>query len=100
MKRRYSALNEMYDEIEVAIQKDPILNANGDFKTLMQDNEFLRNYHLREMAFCDWVTGIDTAYEKGAIEAAKRLFKAGLSIDIIHKITELDMETIQALMET
>jgi hypothetical protein len=62
MERRYSALNDIYDEIEAAIQKDPILNiANGDFKTLMQNKEFLRNYHLREMAYCDWTTGINTA---------------------------------------
>jgi len=97
MKRRYSALNEMYDEIEAAIQKDPILNANGDFKTLMQDKEFLRNYHLRQMAFCDWTTGIDTAYEKGAIEAAKKLIKEGFTIELIHEVTELDIETIQSL---
>jgi len=97
MERRYSALNEMYDEIESAIKKDPVLNANGDFKTLMQDKEFLRNYHLREMAFCDWTTEIDTAYEKGAIEAAKNMLKKGLTMETIHKITELDMETIQSL---
>jgi len=97
MKRRYSALNEMYDEIEAAIQKDPILNANGDFKTLMQDKEFLRNYHLRQMAFCDWTTGINTAYEKGAIEAAKKLIKEGFTIELIHEVTELDIETIQSL---
>ena len=64
MKRTYSALNDVYDEIETAIQKDPILNAKGDFKTLMQDEEFLRNYHLREMAYCDWTTGVNTAVEK------------------------------------
>jgi len=99
MERRYSALNEMYDEIEAAIQKDPILNMSGDFRSLMQDKEFLHNYHLREMAFCDWTTGINTAYERGAIEAAKKMLKEGVTIDLIHKYTELDMETIQSLNE-
>ena len=47
MERRYSALNDMYDEIESAIQKDPILNMTGDFQTLIHDKEFLRCYDLR-----------------------------------------------------
>jgi len=97
MKRRYSALNDIYDQIEAAIQKDPILNINGDFNTLMQDEDFLRSYHMREMAFCDWTTGVDTAYEREAIEIAKKMLKEGLTIDFIQKTTELDIETIQSL---
>jgi predicted transposase/invertase (TIGR01784 family) len=105
MKREYSALNDIYDEIETAIQNDPILNTKGDFKTLIQDEDFLRNYHSREMAFCDWTTGINSAYEKGIkiglekvqIEIAKRMLNEGLSIELIHEITELDMETIRSL---
>jgi hypothetical protein len=34
-----------------------------DFVT--QDKEFLREYHLREMALSDWTTGIDPATERG-----------------------------------
>jgi len=100
MKRTYSALNDVYDEIETAIQKDPILNAKGDFKTLMQDEEFLRNYHLREMAYCDWTTGVNTAVENKQIEIAKKMLNEGLSIELINETTGLDIETIQTLMET
>ena len=97
MKRTYSALNDVYDEIEAAIQKDPILNAKGDFKTLIQDENFLRNYHLREMAYCDWTTGVNTAYEKTGIEIAKKMLNDGLPVELIHEITGLDIETIQSL---
>jgi len=108
MKRTYSALNDIYDEIEAAIQKDPILNAKGDFKTLMQDDNFLRNYHMREMAYCDWTTGIDTAFENGMkmglekvqIEIAKKMLNDGLTVELIHKTTGLDIEIIQSLGET
>jgi len=109
MKREYSALNDIYDEIEAAIQKDPVLNAKGDFKTLMQDEDFLRNYHLREMAFCDWTSGINTAFENGIekgikiglekvqTEIAKKMLNKGLEIGLISETTGLDMETIQSL---
>jgi predicted transposase/invertase (TIGR01784 family) len=103
MKRMYSELNEIYDQIEAAIQKDPILNANGDFKTLMQDEEFLRLYHMREMGMSDWTTSINTAIERGIekgamqkqIEIAKNLLGEGLSVQLIQKTTGLDIETIQ-----
>jgi hypothetical protein len=97
MKRMYSELNEVYDQIEAAIQNDPILNTNGDFKALMQDKEFLRNYHLREMAMSDWTTGINTAVEKKQIEIARNSLNEGLPVEIIHKFTGLDIETIQSL---
>ena len=106
MKRTYSALNDIYDEIEAAIQKDPILNAKGDFKTLIQDENFLRNYHMREMAYCDWTTGINTAFENGIkmglekVQIAKKMLNEGLSIELIHKATGLDIEIIQSLGET
>ena len=74
-----------------------------DFVT--QDKEVLREYHLREMALMDWNTGIDTATEKGfekgamqsKIEIARNLLGEGLSIELIHKTTGLDIETIQSL---
>jgi predicted transposase/invertase (TIGR01784 family) len=103
MKRMYSELNDIYDQIEAAIQNDPILNASGDFKTLMQDEEFLRAYHMREMAMSDWTTEINTAFAKGVmqkqIEIAKNSLNEGLSFEIIHKITGLDIETIQSLFD-
>ena len=70
-----------------------------------QDKEFLRNYHLRQMAMSDWTTGINTATEKGIaegamrskIEIAKNLLSEGLSMELIQKTTGLDLETIQSL---
>ena len=70
-----------------------------------QDKEFLREYHLREMALSDWTTGINTATEKGIeegamqkqIEIARNLLSEGLPIELVHKTTGLDIETIQAL---
>ena len=74
-----------------------------------QDKEFLREYHLREMALSDWTTGIDAATEKGIekgiekgamqkqIEIAKNSLNKGLPMELIHEITGLDIETIQSL---
>jgi len=62
-----------------------------------QDKEFLRNYHLREMAMSDWTTGVNTGIEKRLIEVAKNSLQEGLSVEIIQKITGLDRETIQSL---
>ena len=62
-----------------------------------QDKEFLRNYHLREMAMSDRTTELNTAIHKSKIEIAGNLLKKGLAIDLIHETTGLDMETIQSL---
>jgi len=62
-----------------------------------QDKEFLRNYHLREMAMSDWTIGVNTAIEKNRIEIAKNSLHEGLSVETIQKITGLDRETIQSL---
>jgi predicted transposase/invertase (TIGR01784 family) len=90
-----------------------INKANERLNFVTQDKEFLRNYHLREMAMSDWTTGIDTAIEQGRTEGieigiekgsmqkqteiAKNLLKKGLAIDLIHETTGLDIETIQSL---
>jgi len=74
-----------------------------------QDKEFLRNYHLRQMAMSDWTTGINTATEKGIaegiekgamqkqIEIARNLLGEGMSMEFIQKTTGLDIETIKSL---
>jgi len=62
-----------------------------------QDKEFLRNYHLREMAMSDWTTGVNTAIEKKQIEIARNLLGEGMSMEFIHKTTGLDIETIKLL---
>jgi predicted transposase/invertase (TIGR01784 family) len=56
---------------------------------------------MREMALSDWTTGINTAIERGAmqskIEIAKNMLNEGLPVEIIHKVTGLDMEIIKSL---
>jgi len=68
----------------------------------MQDKEALREYHMREMALCDLTTTVNTAFEKGEakgkIEVAKKSLCEGLSVEFIHKTTDLDTETIQSLV--
>ena len=80
-----SAINKAYERLNL----------------VTQDKEFMRNYHLRQMAMSDWTTGINTAIEKGAmqskIEIARNSLNEGLPIETIHKITGLDIETIQSL---
>jgi len=90
------------------IKMDSAINKTQerlDFVT--QDKEVLREYHLREMALSDWTTGIDTATEKGIekgamqkqFEIARNLLSEGLSIELVHKTTGLDIETIQSFKE-
>ena len=101
------------EEIKEIINMDSaIYKTQERLDYVTQDKEFLREYHLREMALSDWTTGINTAFEEGIekgieegiertqIEIARNLVKKGLAIDFIHETTGLDMETIQTLMET
>jgi hypothetical protein len=81
MIRKYSALNDIYDQIEAKIN----------------DKEFLKGYDLRDMAICDWITGIETAVEEMEIEIAKNMLGKGISINLIYETTALDIETIQLL---
>jgi predicted transposase/invertase (TIGR01784 family) len=105
---------------EVIKMDSAISKANERLNFVTQDKEFLRNYHLREMAMSDWTTGINTAFEKGIekgremamsdwttgvntaiekkqIEIAKNLLGEGLTMELIHKTTGLDIETIKSL---
>ena len=99
-------INTPEETLREVIQMDSAISkANERLNFVTQDKEFLRNYHLREMAMSDWTTGINTATEKGIvkgamqkqIEIAGNLLKKGLAIDLIHETTGLDMETIQSL---
>ena len=66
-----------------------------------QDQDFLRAYHMREMAMSDWTTGVNTAKEKGRmereLEIAKNSLGKGLSVELIQEITGLDRKTIESL---
>jgi len=104
--------------LQEVIHMDSAINkAFQRLNFVTQDKEFLREYHLREMALSDWTTGIDTATEKGIeigiergiergiekgaaqkqIEIARNLLSEGLSMELIRKTTGLDIETIQSL---
>ena len=84
--------------LEEVINMDSAINRTNerlDFVT--QDKEFLRNYHLREMALSDITTITNTAIEKKQIEIAKNMLREGLSPELIQKAVGLDIETIQSL---
>jgi predicted transposase/invertase (TIGR01784 family) len=98
------------EELKEIIKMDSAISkAQERLDFVTQDKEVLREYHLREMALSDWTTGIDTATEKGIeigivqgamqskIEIARKSLGEGLPVEIIHKITGLDMETIRSL---
>ena len=91
-------VNTPEETLQEVIKMDSAINkANERLNFVTQDKEFLRNYHLREMAMSDWTTGINTAIEKKQIEIAKNLLGEGLPMELIHKTTGLDIETIQLL---
>jgi len=97
-------INTPEEKLREVIQMDSAISkANERLNFVTQDKEFLRNYHLREMAMSDWTTGINTAIEKGAmrskIEIAKNLLDEGLPMELIHKTTGLDFETIKSLSQ-
>jgi predicted transposase/invertase (TIGR01784 family) len=98
------------ETLEEVIKMDGAINkANERLNHVTQDKEFLRNYHLREMAMSDWTTGINTAVERGIekgivlgaekrdIEIARKSLNEGLPLETIHRITGLDIEIIQSL---
>ena len=94
----YFDISTPEEELKEILKMDTAINKTQerlDFVT--QDKDVLREYHLREMALSDWTTGVNTAIEKKQIEIARNLLKKGLTIDLIHETTGLDVETIQSL---
>jgi predicted transposase/invertase (TIGR01784 family) len=94
------------EELKEIIKMDSaIKKAQERLDFVTQDKEFLREYHLREMAQYDWNTAVYAATEKGVekgamqskIEIARNLLAEGLSIELVHKTTGLDIETIKSL---
>jgi len=79
-----------------------INRANERLNFVSQDKEFLRTYHLREMAMSDLTTAVNTGFERGenkkAIEIAKNLLHEGMSLEFIQKTTGLDTETIRSIV--
>ena len=99
-------MNEDARDLSRAARSDSaIRRTNERLNFVSQDKEFLRTYHLREMALSDWTTGVNTAREEGKIEGkvegkievAEKLLHIGLSIEQIQEATGLDMESIRRL---
>jgi predicted transposase/invertase (TIGR01784 family) len=95
-------INTPEHTLREVIKMDSAINkANERLNFVTQDKDVLRNYHLREMAMMDWNSAVHGAIEEGAIqkqiEIAKNLLRKGISIDLIHETTGLDIETIQSL---
>ena len=85
--------------IEEVVKMDiAISRANERLNFVSQDKEFLRNYHLREMAMSDLTTAINTGIEKREIEIAKNLLRMNLTAEQIQEATGLDTETIQTIL--
>ena len=78
-----------------------INKAEERLNFVSQDKEFLRNYHLREMAMSDLTTAVNTGFERGenkkAIEIAKNLLRINLTIEQIQEATGLDAEAIRSM---
>jgi predicted transposase/invertase (TIGR01784 family) len=86
------------ETLQEVIKMDGAINkTNERLNFVSQDQEFLRAYHMREMAMSDWTTGVNTGIEKKLIEVAKNSLSKGLSVELTQEITGLDIETIQSL---
>jgi predicted transposase/invertase (TIGR01784 family) len=83
---------------EVINMDTAISKANERLNFVSQDKEFLRTYHLREMALSDWTTGVNTALNKQAIEIAKNMLRMKLTVEQIQEATGLDTKTIRSFM--
>jgi len=94
---------------EVAKMDDAINAAIERLDFVTRDKEFLRYYHMRQMAMSDQTTIINTAIEEGlekgrkkghaekALEIARKMKEIGDPIEKIQIITGLPTETIETL---
>jgi predicted transposase/invertase (TIGR01784 family) len=86
------------EQLQEVIRMDGAINkTNERLNFVSQDKDFLREYHMREMAQLDWNTALSTGIEKKQIEIVKNFIKMGLPITQIAEGTGLDTETIQSL---
>jgi len=86
------------EELKEVIQMDTAINkANERLNFVSQDKDFLREYHMREMALSDLTTAINTGIEKSKIDIAKNALAKGSTPEYIHEITGLDIEIIKSL---
>jgi predicted transposase/invertase (TIGR01784 family) len=82
---------------EVIAMDSAISKAYEQMDFVTKDKEFLRQYHLREMAMSDRTTELNTALEKLQMKIARNFLCDGLSVELISKNTGLSVEVIKAL---
>ena len=95
-----------------------INKANEQLNFVSQDKDFLRTYHLREMAMSDLTTAVNTGFERGfekgvekgiergfekgveknKFEIAKNMLRMNFTAEQIHEATGLDTKAIRSLI--
>jgi predicted transposase/invertase (TIGR01784 family) len=88
---------------EVIRMDEAIQKANERMEFVMQDKESLRLYHMREMAMSDWSSGIKLARsegrEEGIMDTARKLYKLGVSYEIISLSTGMDETKLRGIWQ-
>ena len=90
---------------EVAKMDSAIDAAIKRLDFITKDKEFLRYYHMRQMAMSDQTTIINTAIEEGraegraeaSLEIARKMKEMGDSVEKIQTITGLSLESIERM---
>ena len=86
------------DELEEVIKMDVAISiANERLNFVSQDQDLIQIYEAREKALRDQTEIHNTGFTKGKMEVAKNALSEGFSLESIHKITGLDIETIKSL---
>jgi predicted transposase/invertase (TIGR01784 family) len=98
----YFDVNTPEEELEEVIRMDTAIGkADERLNFVTRDEDFLRNYHIRQMEMSDWTTGINTAFErgieKGRNDIARKALSKGLAADVIRDLTGLSVEDIVKL---
>lgn len=93
--------NDPMELEEIAMKDSNITKALDAEKKFLSDKQARYIYDLREKAKRDLFSSIATAEERGEkrgrAEIAASMFKEGMSIEMIHKITKMDMNQLKQL---
>jgi len=89
----------------VAVKNPEIRKAVNTLYELSADEKVRAEYEMRQKAWRDRISAMDEARENGEqkgrqerdVEIARNALAKGVSIELIHDITGLDLETIKRL---
>ena len=84
---------------EVVSMDSTIKAANERQSYITQDEEARQIYWSRRKAEHDLISGLNHARRESCEEIARKAIAEGLSIEVIQKITGLDLEAIKQLAE-